>query len=93
MPHLAFVSVITRVRTYGMLILRLAGKIQLSPTELLEKPSAGFDSYLRSSKVWLSGKKDIAEKMLKNTSAKTDVKSFFGGLESKLRGPVARKNE
>ncbi|XP_058243706.1 uncharacterized protein KIAA0513 homolog isoform X3 [Hemibagrus wyckioides] len=69
------------------------GKIQLSPTELLEKPSAGFDSYLRSSKVWLSGKKDIAEKLLKNTTAKTDMKSFFGGLESKLRGPAARKNE
>ncbi|KAM9480908.1 uncharacterized protein KIAA0513 homolog isoform 1-T1 [Clarias gariepinus] len=69
------------------------GKIQLSPTELLEKPSAGFDSYLHSSKVWLSGKKDIAEKMLKNTTAKPDMNSFFGGLESKLRGLSARKNE
>ncbi|XP_027017349.2 uncharacterized protein KIAA0513 homolog isoform X1 [Tachysurus fulvidraco] len=69
------------------------GKTQLSPTELLEKPSAGFDSYLRNSKVWLSGKKDIAGKLLKNTTAKTDMKSFFGGLESKIRGPTARKNE
>ncbi|XP_017546535.2 uncharacterized protein KIAA0513 homolog isoform X1 [Pygocentrus nattereri] len=69
------------------------GKLQLSPSELLEKPSAGIDSYLRSGKVWLSGKKDIAERMLKNTTAKTDMKSFFGGLESKLRGPSTRKNE
>lgn len=69
------------------------GKSQLSPTELLDRPSAGIDSYLRSGKVWLSGKKDIAERMLKNTSAKSDVKGFFGGLESKLRGPMGRKNE
>ncbi|KAK2894649.1 hypothetical protein QQF64_012461 [Cirrhinus molitorella] len=69
------------------------GKMQLSPTELLERPSGGIDSYLRSGKVWLSGKKDIAERLLKNTSAKTDVKGFFGGLESKLRGPLGRKNE
>ncbi|XP_043120550.1 uncharacterized protein KIAA0513 homolog [Puntigrus tetrazona] len=69
------------------------GKSQLSPTELLERPSGGIDSYLRSGKVWLSGKKDIAERLLKNTSTKTDVKGFFGGLESKLRGPLGRKNE
>ncbi|RXN18283.1 putative protein KIAA0513-like isoform X2 [Labeo rohita] len=69
------------------------GKSQLSPTELLERPSGGIDSYLRSGKVWLSGKKDIAARLLKNTSAKTDVKGFFGGLESKLRGPLGRKNE
>ncbi|XP_066540851.1 uncharacterized protein KIAA0513 homolog isoform X2 [Hoplias malabaricus] len=69
------------------------GKSHLSPTELLEKPGAGIDSYLRSGKVWLSGKKDIAERMLKNTTAKTDMKSFFGGLESKLRGPSFRKND
>ncbi|XP_026086425.1 uncharacterized protein KIAA0513-like isoform X3 [Carassius auratus] len=69
------------------------GKSQLSPAELLERPSGGIDSYLRSGKVWLSGKKDIAERLLKNTSAKTDVKGFFGGLESKLRGPLGRKNE
>ncbi|XP_052008133.1 uncharacterized protein KIAA0513-like isoform X3 [Xyrauchen texanus] len=69
------------------------GKSQLSPTELLERPSGGIDSYLHSGKVWLSGKKDIAERLLKNTSAKTDVKGFFGGLESKLRGPLGQKNE
>ncbi|XP_030646670.1 uncharacterized protein KIAA0513 homolog isoform X1 [Chanos chanos] len=69
------------------------GKLQLSPTELLERPTGGIDSYLRSGKVWLSGTKDKAERLLKNTSAKTDVKSFLGGLESKLRGPLTRKNE
>ncbi|KAG9352653.1 hypothetical protein JZ751_021067 [Albula glossodonta] len=67
------------------------GRSQLSPTELLERPTGGIDSYLRSANTWLSGKKDIAERLLKNTSAKTDVKGFFGGLESKLRGPAARK--
>uniref|UniRef100_A0A3B4E3G5 SBF1/SBF2 domain-containing protein n=1 Tax=Pygocentrus nattereri TaxID=42514 RepID=A0A3B4E3G5_PYGNA len=67
------------------------GKLQLSPSELLEKPSAGIDSYLRSGKVWLSGKKDIAERMLKNTTAKTDMKSFFGGLERTLLSPQALK--
>ncbi|XP_035272814.1 uncharacterized protein KIAA0513 homolog isoform X1 [Anguilla anguilla] len=67
------------------------GRCQLSPTELLERPASGIDSYLRSANSWLSGKKDIAERLLKNTSAKTDVKGFFGGLESKLRGPSARK--
>lgn len=67
------------------------GKSQLSPTELLDRPASGIDSYIRSANSWLSGKKDIAERLLKNTSAKTDVKGFFGGLESKLRGPAARK--
>ncbi|KAL4657098.1 hypothetical protein GN956_G4753 [Arapaima gigas] len=69
------------------------GRSQLSPTELLERPASGIDSYLRSANSWLSGKRDIAERLLKNTSAKTDVKGFFGGLESKLRGPSANKNE
>lgn len=71
------------------------GKSQLSPNELLERPSTGLDSYLRSANTWLSGKKDMAERLLKTTSAsaRPDVKGFFGGLESKLRGPSARKNE
>ncbi|XP_076849737.1 uncharacterized protein KIAA0513 homolog isoform X2 [Brachyhypopomus gauderio] len=68
------------------------GKSQLSPTELLEKPSAGINSYLRSGKIWLSGTRDMAEKMLRSTTAKSDVKGFFGGLESKLRGPSAQKS-
>uniref|UniRef100_A0A8C9SPH1 KIAA0513 n=1 Tax=Scleropages formosus TaxID=113540 RepID=A0A8C9SPH1_SCLFO len=69
------------------------GRSQLSPTELLERPTSSIDSYLRSANSWLSGKKDMAERLLKNTSAKTDVKGFFGGLESKLRGPSVNKTE
>lgn len=72
------------------------GKSQLSPTELLERggaPPAGVDSYLNKANSWLTGKKDAAERLLKTTSAKTDVKGFFGGLESKLRGPAMRRNE
>ncbi|KAL2093077.1 hypothetical protein ACEWY4_010389 [Coilia grayii] len=69
------------------------GKSQLSPTELLDRPTSGIDSYLRSANTWLSGKKDMAERLLKNTSTRPDVKGFFGGLESKLRGPSARNNE
>ncbi|XP_077453657.1 uncharacterized protein KIAA0513 homolog isoform X3 [Stigmatopora argus] len=37
-------------------------------------------------------KKDAAERLLKNSS-KTDVKGFFGGLESKLRSSIAPKTE
>uniref|UniRef100_A0A668A840 KIAA0513 n=1 Tax=Myripristis murdjan TaxID=586833 RepID=A0A668A840_9TELE len=68
------------------------GKSQPSPSELLDRggPPAGLDSYLNKANSWLSGKKDAAERLLKTTS-KTDVKGFFGGLESKLRGPMARK--
>ncbi|XP_066570062.1 uncharacterized protein KIAA0513 homolog isoform X2 [Amia ocellicauda] len=70
------------------------GKMQLSPTELLEKPMAGVNSYIQTANTWLAGKKDIAERLLKNTSAKTEnVKGFFGGLESKLRGPAPKKND
>uniref|UniRef100_A0A668AGF9 KIAA0513 n=1 Tax=Myripristis murdjan TaxID=586833 RepID=A0A668AGF9_9TELE len=67
------------------------GKSQPSPSELLDRggPPAGLDSYLNKANSWLSGKKDAAERLLKTTS-KTDVKGFFGGLESKLRGPMAR---
>ncbi|XP_041745981.1 uncharacterized protein KIAA0513 homolog isoform X1 [Coregonus clupeaformis] len=69
------------------------GKSQLSPTELLQQPPLAMDSYLNKANSWLSGKKDAAERLLKNSSAaKTDVKGFFGGLESKLRAS-ARKNE
>lgn len=70
------------------------GKSQPSPSELLDRggPPAGLDSYLNKANSWLTGKKDAAERLLKTTS-KTDVKGFFGGLESKLRGPMARKPE
>ncbi|XP_042268474.1 uncharacterized protein KIAA0513 homolog isoform X2 [Thunnus albacares] len=70
------------------------GKSQPSPSELLDRggPPAALDSYLNKANSWLSGKKDAAERLLKNTS-KTDVKGFFGGLESKLRSSMATKTE
>ncbi|XP_054893737.1 uncharacterized protein KIAA0513 homolog isoform X2 [Poeciliopsis prolifica] len=66
------------------------GKCPPSPSDLLDRgnPQAGLDSYLNKANSWLSGKKDAAERLLKNTS-KTDVKGFFGGLESKLRSSMA----
>lgn len=70
------------------------GKPQLLPPESKEKPVGSIDSYLKSANSWLAEKKDIAERLLKNTSAKTEsVKGFLGGLETKLKGPPARKQE
>lgn len=70
------------------------GKPHLLPSESKEKPAGSIDSYLRSANSWLAEKKDIAERLLKNTSAKTEnVKGFFGGLETKLKGPLVKKNE
>lgn len=70
------------------------GKPCLLPSESKEKPAGSIDSYLKSANSWLAEKKDIAERLLKNTSAKTEnVKGFFGGLETKLKGPLARKHE
>nr|XP_061813228.1 uncharacterized protein KIAA0513-like [Nerophis lumbriciformis] len=71
------------------------GKSQPSPAELLERGGglpAGPDSYFIKANSWLSDKKDAAERLLKNSS-KTDVKGFFGGLESKLRNSVTLKTE
>uniref|UniRef100_A0A147A3X2 SBF1/SBF2 domain-containing protein n=1 Tax=Fundulus heteroclitus TaxID=8078 RepID=A0A147A3X2_FUNHE len=70
------------------------GKSPPSPSDLLERgvPPAGLDSYLNKANSWLSGKKDAAERLLKNTS-KTDVKGFFGGLESKLRSSMAPRSD
>ncbi|XP_075994439.1 uncharacterized protein KIAA0513 homolog isoform X2 [Genypterus blacodes] len=70
------------------------GKSQPSPSELLDRGAspAGVDSYLGKANYWLSGKKDAAERLLKNTS-KTDVMGFFGGLESKLRSSMTPKSE
>ncbi|XP_056272618.1 uncharacterized protein KIAA0513 homolog isoform X2 [Pseudoliparis swirei] len=67
-----------------------SGRSQPSPSELLDRggPPAGLDSYINKANSWLSVRKDAAERLLKTTS-KTDVKGFFGGLESKLRGSVA----
>lgn len=53
-----------------------------------------IDSYLKSANSWLAEKKDVAERLLKTTSAKTEnVKGFFGGLETKLKGPTSKKSE
>ncbi|XP_040109903.1 uncharacterized protein KIAA0513 homolog isoform X1 [Oryx dammah] len=69
------------------------GKPHLLPTESKEKPTGSIDSYLKSANSWLAEKKDIAERLLKNTSAKTEnVKGFFG-LETKPKGPPVRRNE
>lgn len=70
------------------------GKTHVLPLEAKEKPMGSIDSYLKSANSWLAEKKDIAERLLKNTSAKTEnVKGFFGGLETKLKGPTTKKNE
>ncbi|KAG7522474.1 hypothetical protein JOB18_023215 [Solea senegalensis] len=68
------------------------GKCPPSPSQLLDRgvPPAGMDLYLNKANSWLSGTKDAAVGLLKNTS-KTDVKGFFGGLESKLRSSTAQK--
>lgn len=68
--------------------------MQPSPSELLDRgaPPASLDLYLDKANSWLSGRKGAAERLLKNTS-KTDVKGFFGGLESKLRSSMAPKTE
>lgn len=78
----------------NFLLCSCEGKFQPSPSELLDRsgPPAGLDSYLNKANWWLSGKKDAAERLLKNTP-KTDVKGFFGGLESKLRSSIAPKAE
>ncbi|XP_074533875.1 uncharacterized protein KIAA0513 homolog isoform X2 [Halichoeres trimaculatus] len=69
------------------------GRSPPSPSELLDRgPPVGLDTYLNKANSWLSGKKDAAERLLKNT-AKSDVKGFFGGLESKLRSTVVPKTE
>lgn len=70
------------------------GKPQVLPPGPKEKSTGSIDSYLKSANTWLTEKKDIAERLLKNTSAKTEnVKGFFGSFESKLKEPVAKKNE
>ncbi|KGL76869.1 Uncharacterized protein KIAA0513, partial [Tinamus guttatus] len=70
------------------------GKPHALPLESKEKATGSIDSYLKSANSWLAEKKDIAERLLKNTSARTEnVKGFFGGLETKLKGPAARKGD
>ncbi|EHB09416.1 hypothetical protein GW7_12645 [Heterocephalus glaber] len=67
-----------------------SGKPHLLPAEPREKVAGSIDAYLKSANSWLAEKKDIAERLLKNTE---HVKGFFGGLETKLKGPLVRKNE
>ncbi|XP_006860345.1 PREDICTED: uncharacterized protein KIAA0513 homolog [Chrysochloris asiatica] len=70
------------------------GKPHLLPAESKEKPAGSIDSYLKSANSWLAEKKDIAERLLKNTSVKTEnMKGFFGGLETKLKGPMVKRTE
>ncbi|XP_037671628.1 uncharacterized protein KIAA0513 homolog isoform X2 [Choloepus didactylus] len=70
------------------------GKPHLLRSESREKPAGGVDSYLKSANSWLAEKKDIAERLLKTTSVRTEnVKGFFGGLETKLKGPLVKKSE
>ncbi|XP_029951951.1 uncharacterized protein KIAA0513 homolog isoform X2 [Salarias fasciatus] len=70
------------------------GRWQPSPSELLDRGPAppGLDSYLNKANSWLSGKKDAAERLLK-TTARSDVKGFFGGLESKLRSSMTARTD
>ncbi|XP_072277948.1 uncharacterized protein KIAA0513 homolog [Pyxicephalus adspersus] len=72
------------------------GKPHVSPTESREKPvsTGSIDAYLKSANSWLAEKKDNVERLLRTTSVTTEnMKGFFlGGLESKLKGPLAKKN-
>lgn len=53
-----------------------------------------IDAYLKSANSWLAEKRDIAARLLKDTPASTEnAKGFFGGLETKLRGPLIKRNE
>lgn len=72
------------------------GKPHVSRTDSREKPvsTGSIDGYLKSANSWLAEKKDNVERLLRTTSVTTEnVKGFFGGLESKLKGPLAKKNE
>ncbi|XP_077309474.1 uncharacterized protein KIAA0513 homolog [Lithobates pipiens] len=71
------------------------GKPHVSPTESREKPvsTGSIDAYFKSANSWLAEKKDNVERLLRTTSVTTEnMKGFFGGLESKLKGPPAKKN-
>ncbi|XP_061450118.1 uncharacterized protein KIAA0513 homolog [Rhineura floridana] len=68
------------------------GKPQALPLECKEKPTGSIDAYLKSANSWLAEKKDIAERLLKNTKPE-NMKGFFGSFESKLKGPGAKKPE
>ncbi|XP_071973177.1 uncharacterized protein KIAA0513 homolog isoform X2 [Engystomops pustulosus] len=72
------------------------GKPHVSPTDSREKPvsTGSIDGYLKSANSWLAEKKDNVERLLRTTSVTTEnMKEFFGGLESKLKGPLSKKSE
>ncbi|KAM8947809.1 uncharacterized protein KIAA0513 homolog [Pelodytes ibericus] len=70
------------------------GKPHVAPTDSREKPvsTGSIDAYLKSANSWLAEKKDNVGRLLRNSSTTTEnVKGFFGGLESKLKAPLSRK--
>ncbi|XP_053557095.1 uncharacterized protein KIAA0513 homolog isoform X2 [Bombina bombina] len=72
------------------------GKPHVSPTESREKPvsTGSIDGYLKSANSWLNEKKDNVERLLRTTSVTTEnMKGFFGGLESKLKSPLSKKEQ
>lgn len=69
------------------------GKPQLLPGEAREKAGGTIDSYLKSANSWLAGTKDMAERLLKNTARPEGVRGLFGGLETRLKGPLGTRNE
>ncbi|CAN2389237.1 protein KIAA0513 homolog [Pristimantis euphronides] len=72
------------------------GKPHVSPTDSREKPvsTGSIDGYLKSANSWLAEKKDNVERLLRTTSVTTEnMKGFFGGLESKLKGPLSKKEQ
>ncbi|KAG8562507.1 hypothetical protein GDO81_015705 [Engystomops pustulosus] len=72
------------------------GKPHVSPTDSREKPvsTGSIDGYLKSANSWLAEKKDNVERLLRTTSVTTEnMKEFFGGLESKLKGPLSKKSD
>uniref|UniRef100_A0A8C5PZI7 KIAA0513 n=1 Tax=Leptobrachium leishanense TaxID=445787 RepID=A0A8C5PZI7_9ANUR len=70
------------------------GKPHVAPTESREKPvsTGSIDAYLKSANSWLTEKKDNVGRLLRNSSTTTEnVKVFFGGLESKLKSPLSKR--
>ncbi|XP_067853634.1 uncharacterized protein KIAA0513 homolog [Heptranchias perlo] len=55
------------------------GKTYPKVSDLKEKP---IDSCVKPGNSWLAEKRDLAERLLRNTE---NVKGFFGGLETKLK--------
>lgn len=65
-------------------------KPHLLPMESKEKPTGSIDSYLKSANSWLAEKKDIAERLLKNTPAKTRTSRASLGWHQ-LKGPPSQE--